>query len=359
MTHTQSPAWPSRLVALLILMAGVIAATSVLTGRAVFGLLFALGSAAAVGWLCLERRSHRFVCLLAAAAFLTAAGTEIIVVADDLLGTAAYRMNTVFKFYNQIWVLLSLVSAALFALMIHESRSRGVEELRRPSVHLDSSTRQLLDSAWPRLGSALTLLVFLAALTYPVLATGPRLEQRFTPGPPIGTLNAFAWMETARVPVIGSSAYDDIAYAGDADAIAWFFANVSGSPVVAEASIGPYRCNGSRISSATGLPTIIGWERHEQQQRYPDTLPARVADVRTLYTSPDIAEKASILRRYNVAYVVVGDLERVYSINDNDCTPSGSQAGIEAFDAMVGTTLEVAHASRGTTIYRVLPVRPV
>jgi len=166
-------------------------------------------------------------------------------------------------------------------------------------------------------------------------------------------------METGRVPVVGSSAYDDVAYAGDADAIAWFFANVSGSPVIAEASIGPYRCNGSRISSATGLPTIIGWERHEQQQRYPDTLPARAADVRTLYTSPDPDEKAAILRKYNVEYVVVGDLERVYPMNDNDCTPTGSQAGIEAFDAMAGTTLEVAHASRGTTIYRVLPVRPV
>ena len=136
------------------------------------------------------------------------------------------------------------------------------------------------------------------------------------------------------------------------------FANVSGSPVIAEASIGPYRCNGSRISAATGLPTIIGWERHQQQQRYPETLPARVADVRTLYTSPDTSEKASILRRYNVEYVVVGDLERVYPIANNECTPSGSQAGIAAFDAMVGTTLEVAHASRGTTIYRVLPLRP-
>ena len=192
-----------------------------------------------------------------------------------------------------------------------------------------------------------------------MLATEPRLEQRFTPGTPVGSLNAFAWMETGRVPVVGSSAYDAIAYAGDADAIAWFFANVSGAPVIAEASIGPYRCNGSRISSATGLPTIIGWERHEQQQRYPDTLPARVADVKTLYTSPDPDEKAAILRKYNVEYVVVGDLERVYPVNDNDCTPTGSPAGIEAFDAMVGTTLEVAHASRGTTIYRVLPVRPV
>jgi uncharacterized membrane protein len=243
--------------------------------------------------------------------------------------------------------------------MIHESRSRGVEESNSGDEVLDSSTLPLLVSVLARLGASLTLLMFLAALSYPLLATGPRLEQRFTPGAPVGTLNAFAWMETGSVPVVGGSANDQITYAGDADAIAWFFANVSGSPVVAEASIGPYRCNGSRISAATGLPTIIGWERHEQQQRYPETLPARVADVRTLYTSSEIDEKAAILRRYNVEYVVVGDLERVYPVANNECTPSGSKAGIEAFDAMVGTTLEVAHGSRGTTIYRVLPVRPV
>jgi uncharacterized membrane protein len=83
-----------------------------------------------------------------------------------------------------------------------------------------------------------------------------------------------------------------------------------------------------------------------------------VADVKTLYTSSDPDEKAAILRRYNVEYVVVGDLERIYPISNNECTPSGSAAGVEAFDAMIGTTLEIAHASRGTTIYRVLPVRP-
>jgi uncharacterized membrane protein len=107
------------------------------------------------------------------------------------------------------------------------------------------------------------------------------------------------------------------------------------------------------------LPTIIGWERHEQQQRYPDTLPARVEDVRSLYSSSDPAEKASILRRYNVEYVVVGDLERRYPTADNNCTPTGSEAGIAAFDEMVGTTLEVAFSSGTTTIYRVLPIGAV
>jgi uncharacterized membrane protein len=343
--------WSTRFAVLLIPISALVAASSILADRAVFGLLIALGGAAAVGWLRLNRRGDRFVCLLAAAASFTAAGVEVVVIADDLIATTAYRMNTVFKFYNQVWVLFSLAGAALFSLMI--------QELRR-AVRSRSSARAFptIRGAWARLGAAATVIMFLASLIYPLVATGPRLAQRFTPGTPVGTLNAFAWMNAGTVPVIGSPAYGEIAYAGDADAIAWFFANVAGTPVVAEASIGPYRCNGSRISAATGLPTIIGWERHEQQQRYPETLPARVADVETLYTSIDTDEKASILRRYNVEYVVVGELERIYPIANNECTPTGSEAGIEAFAAMVGATLEVAHQSRGTTIYRVLPVRP-
>jgi uncharacterized membrane protein len=162
-------------------------------------------------------------------------------------------------------------------------------------------------------------------------------------------------MEAGTVPVFGSPETSAIGYRGDAGAISWLQHHVDGTPVIAEASIGPYRCNGTRISAATGLPTIIGWERHEQQQRYPDTLPRRVEDVRTLYTSSNVDEKRQILDRYNVEYIVVGDLERIYPIANNECTPTGSQAGIEAFQRMVGTDLQVAYSDAGTTIYHVLP----
>jgi uncharacterized membrane protein len=274
---------------------------------------------------------------------------EVIVVADDLIGTPAYRMNTVFKFYNQVWILLALAGSALVALMIREAARAFAAT---PSTPLELPGRR----AWSRYGLAASALVLLASLAYPAMATGPRLAQRFTPGTRSGTLDALTWMESGTVPVLGNAEYSEIAYAGDAAAIDWFLANVSGTPVIAEAAIGPYRCHGSRISAATGLPTIIGWERHQQQQRYPETLPPRVDDVRTLYTSTDAAEKTSILRRYNVEYVVVGDLERLYPIANNECTPTGSEAGIAAFENMLGTTLEVVHSSSGTTIYRVLPI---
>ncbi len=342
--------WRSNVLKGVIIAAALAGAWMLGSERPVLGLLLALGVAAGVGWICLNRRPDRFLCLLLAAGFLTAAGAEIVVVADDLIDSPAYRMNTIFKFYNQVWVLLAVAAAALVVVMIRDAASwRGAAARGRTPWYPTSQ-------AWARFGLGAFALVLLASLTYPVLATGPRLAQQFSPGTASGTLNALGWMQTGTVAVHDDREASEIEYAGDAAAIAWFFANVTGSPVIAEASIGPYRCNGSRIASATGLPTIIGWERHERQQRDPATLPARVADVHSLFTSTDTAEKASILRRYNVGYVVVGDLERIYPIANNECSPTGNPEGIAAFDAMIGTTLEPVHTSGGTTIYRVLPI---
>ena len=342
--------WPSltRFIGLAAMAAFLAVSLGAIgSGRAVFALCLTLGGTAAVGWFLVRHVLERFACLLLAAGFLTAAGVEILVVADDLLETPAYRMNTVFKFYNQIWVLLGIAGAALVALMVRESLrgSRNRSARDSPPVAV----------AWARAGLAVTVVLVAASSAYPLLATGPRLEQRFVPGTASGTLDALNWMRAGEVLSIGDTETVPLSFAGDLEAIRWFNSQVAGSPVIAEASIGPYRCNGSRISAATGLPTIIGWERHQQQQRYLDGLAARVEDVRRLYTSPDPATKTEILRRYNVEYVVVGDLERRYPLNTNECTPTGSPEGIAAFAVMVGSTLEIAFAADGTTVYRVLP----
>ena len=87
-----------------------------------------------------------------------------------------------------------------------------------------------------------------------------------------------------------------------------------------------------------------------------DGLSERVRDVRDLYSSADPTLKLDILRRYNVEYVVVGQLERLYpQIAGNDCAPTDPVDGIAAFDGMVGTSLEVAFQSGSTVVYRVLP----
>ncbi|MFT4039794.1 MAG: DUF2298 domain-containing protein, partial [Thermomicrobiales bacterium] len=337
--------WLPRLAILAALLGALAGLGALLAGRAVLGVLLALLGAAVAGWLISVAPGERFVCLLLAAAYGVAGGVEVVVVADDLIGSDWYRMNTVFKFYNQVWILLAVACAVLVAVMAERWLGAASQREEAPA-----------NLVWSRVGVVAATLLCLASLTYPAFATMPRLEQRLNPGTPAGSLNALDWMQNGSVPVIGSPEFSQITYAGDRAAIDWLQHNVSGSPVIAEASIGPYRCNGSRISIATGLPTIIGWERHQQQQRQPDLLPQRVADVRTLYTSPDVAEKEAILRKYRVEYVIVGDLERVYPTPNNECTPGGSAEGIAALESMAGTALDEVFSQDGTTIYRVRPL---
>jgi uncharacterized membrane protein len=329
------------------------------------------GAGAAV-WLSSERRALAFTGAMVAAASLIVAGVELVYLVDDLSGGPAYRMNTVFKFYNQVWVLLALAGACLTTYvldqLLHRARLAGpwmtlpstpvglLAGSAAPELSTEAETRRpalSLVGRWSVVSAILIAIVIGASLFYPVLATKPRLEQRFADHLGSGTLNALDWMNYGTIT---NSAGQTISFKDDLAAINWFNEHVAGSPVIAEAAIGPYRCDGSRFSIATGLPAIIGWDRHEYQQRYPDEIPQRMADMRLLYTTPDPAVKLQILRRYNVEYVIVGDLERTYpTVQGNDCVASGSAEGIAAFDQMLGKNLEIAFQKGTTTVYRVLP----
>jgi uncharacterized membrane protein len=305
--------------------------------------------------------------LIAAGSFV-AAGVDIVFLVDDLASDPYwYRMNSVFKFYNQVWTLFAISSAVLLAAMLRAalaSSEHKPEPMIAPTVApdeigLESPGADFSDEdegpssgwsirGWGIAGSAIGVVLIGAGLLYPFLATLPRIDQRFPGHPTFNTLNALDWMSYGTIP-----GYDGpIAFADDLKAIDWFNEHVEGSPVIAEAAIGPYRGDGSRFSIATGLPDVIGWDHHESQQRYPDGIAERMLDVRTLYDSADIDEKREILLKYNVRYVIVGDVER-------DTNYSGqlyaSPDGIAAFNKMVGSTLEVAFKSGSTTVYRVIP----
>ncbi|MEZ4496675.1 MAG: hypothetical protein R2845_07835 [Thermomicrobiales bacterium] len=172
--------------------------------------------------------------------------------ADDLDGGLWERMNTMFKFYNQAWVLLAIAAGALSGSLIVQAFSHPrIANLRNPDR-----------TFFPNPFGDRHFRSDLNVIAYPITATVPRLETRAASG--LGnetSLNALDWMEYATYKIPGGPL---ISWSDDLAAIEWFNDNVEGSPLIVEASIGPYRGNGSRFSIATGLPAVLGWERHEQ-----------------------------------------------------------------------------------------------
>jgi YYY domain-containing protein len=248
---------------------------------------------------------------------------EIIVLDGDI-----GRMNTVFKFYMQVWVMLSIVGgvSAIWAWPAVAARPR-----LRP---------------WWRGTLALLLL---AALLYPVLATKAKWDIRMNREAPT-TLNGMSFMEVTSygdTGFDGSSQTVDLAF--DHDAIQWMQRNIDGSPVIAEAhSTNPYRTAANRVAMYTGLPAIVGWDWHQRQQRA--VLPSnvvtnRINDLNALYSTTDSAEAKAILDKYDVGYVYVGQLEWIYY----------SPQGLLKFERMANEgILHEVYRNGGVTIYEVV-----
>jgi YYY domain-containing protein len=271
-----------------ILMAGAVVAAGLAgAGLGVDALLAGLATLALAHLARPDRTGaeRMFACLALAGAGLAGAVEHVVLRGD--IG----RMNTVFKLYFQIWVVWGVGAAASLAYM------RSLVATRRPVPDL------------VRLWGVAGIALLAGALLYPVLATPARLRDRFD-GVQGSGLDGQAFMARAVVRDQGVP----VSLAGDAAALRWLEENVPGSPVIVEASIPPYRW-GSRVSVHTGLPTIVGWDWHQRQQRAVlkgDPVGRRLAHVRTIYTSQDVEVVESLLRRYGARYVYVGALERLH-----------------------------------------------
>ncbi|CAA9543783.1 MAG: hypothetical protein AVDCRST_MAG33-265 [uncultured Thermomicrobiales bacterium] len=382
---------PTPVASLRRLVIGVSAVSAVgaaVVGQPVFGIGAAVVGVGAFLYLFIPGTAPRMVGLLIGAGGGVVAALEVVYLVDNLDGGTAYRMNTVFKFYNQSWVLLALAGAALFGWMVarvisidrvassgaasadgslprdisygtsQPSRYASGIVARPIPVMAATSVTGSPSVGWSRIGLLVVAMVVAASAVYPITATPIRLDNRYPETP--NTLNAYVWMDHATISSEGPTCTDplrsdgNLRFQDDRAAIDWFNREVDGAPVIAELNLdNPYFCFASRFSVSTGLPTIIGWQNHESQQRYPDDLGPRQRDVATLYASSDPDEKLAILREYDVEYVVVGALER--DLTDGPGRPVVDPAGLATFDAMVGTSLEVAFQQGGTTVYRVLP----
>jgi uncharacterized membrane protein len=195
-------------------------------------------------------------------------GPEFVYLRDNF----GSRMNTLFKFYFQIWVLWG--SAAAFGIWYIFQYSRR----------------------WGKMiAGALMGLAVLAGLVYLPASLSAR-RGGFTTNP---TLDGMAYF--ARN------------YPDDWAAIQWLQVHVSGNPVVLEGTKGAYWIEGrsSRFSMATGLPTVMGWANHEGQWRGKSfyQVAGREGDIRTIYQTRDWTTAQALLDKYQVRYVIVSALE--------------------------------------------------
>ena len=302
-----------------------------------------------------------------------ALGVEIVYVRDFLDGDILWRrMNTVFKFYYQVWTLFAIGGALAFAYLASRawpwSPSVQTEDTTTPAAddatHLIeplAGVRALFTSSgsWSagilRLGWALTLLALVAGSSIFLFdGTQARLQDPAiwaTVQPPPGgvqpqglSLDGMAFMRGW--------------YPGDYDAITWLNSHVGGTPTIVEASTGVYHWHG-RVSEYTGLPTVVELG-HESEQRYPDGVYARQNDVEMFWSTDDPNTALDFLRKYSVRYIYVGALERTCYVTRYDdtahaesCVPM-SPGAIAKFQVLEqGGVLRAVYHNADVAIYEV------
>ena len=248
--------------------------------------------------------------LLATAAYLLV-GAELFYLADFF----GNRMNTVFKVYYQAWLLLGIVGS--FGLYYWHSRRRHPDS--GPTLTSRWSWRRLGHYAWVG-GAALLIAVSLYYSVGAVLERTGYFQPRHTLRD--NTLDGLAYIREN----------DPAEYA----AILWLRDRAAPARIVE--AVGDDYSDYSRVSAATGRPTILGWKGHEHQWRG-TTAPfdGREEDVARIYESGDPATVRQLLEKYNIRYVYLGSRERAkYNINR-----------LPALDGL----LEIAFEQDGVIIY--------
>jgi YYY domain-containing protein len=260
--------------------------------------------------------AKRFVLFLIGTALLITIVVEVVVVRGDI-----GRQNTIFKFYLQAWFLLAVSSGAALAWTL-------------PAFFKWLPGWRVF---WQ---SAMILLVSGAAL-FTVTGTSGKIRDRWIVEAP-RTLDSMTFMRYAQ--------YDDFGQrldlSEDYRAIRWMQDHVQGSPVIVEANCPEYRwC--TRFTIYTGLPGVVGWNWHQRQQRvYTSTwVQDRVNEIGDFYNSSDIEFTLDFLKKFEVKYIIVGQLERA----------AYAPEGISKFERYDGIHWRSVYRDGNTFIYEVMP----
>jgi YYY domain-containing protein len=281
---------------------------------------FALPIAAWAGLLLLRPRSsdpQRIVLFLVGTGLTLTLMVEVIVLVGDI-----GRMNTVFKFYLQAWTFFSISAAVALGWLIDALPQWA--------------------PAWRRSWQIVFILLVAGAALYPLTATMAKVRDRISETTPI-TLDGMTYMDYSYY----TDEWGPMDLSQDYRAIRWLQENVQGSPVIVEANLRNLYRWGSRYTINTGLPGVVGWEWHQQQQRaaVPGTwVSERIAEIDNFYLNPDLLSAQRFLRKYNVQYIIVGQQERGHYPGP----------GLDKFDAALGLLWDEVYRDGDTVIYKVI-----
>lgn len=230
-----------------------------------------------------------FIGLISFFSILLLIAPEIIYLKD--IYTGHFRANTMFKLAYQAFIMLSFSSVyILFRILL--------------SLKTDFKSRNSKIFVIAFLIPGIILIFVVSIYPYFAIPSGYGDLKTYK------GLNGTNYLKTLKP--------------SDHDAIIWINQNIKGQPVILEAQGDSYT-DFARISANTGLPTVLGWTVHEWLWRGTYDVPsARFSDIQNLYESPNENLTKEIIKKYNISYIYIGDMEKEkYRISEDKFSKLG------------------------------------